>query len=60
MTRNKKKFIYLTIINNGKVTFRDNVKQHEVRKGKVGRLQKYFIDDMLIVEGLKHNLLSIS
>ena len=54
MTRNEDKFISLTTLNRGKVTFNDNA------KGKVGRMPHYFIDDALSVEGLRHNLLSIN
>ena len=47
-------------MNGGKVTFKDNVKGKTIGKGKVGRLSNCFIDDALLVEWLKHNLLSIS
>ena len=60
MTGNKGKFITLTNINGGKVTFGDNAKGKVVGKGKVGRMPHCYIDDVLYVEGLKHNLLSIS
>ena len=60
MMGNKDKFISLTIINGGKITFGDNAKGKVISKGKIGRLPNYFIDDVLLVEGLKHNLLSIS
>ena len=57
---NKDKFISFTTINGGKVTFGDNSKGKVVGKGKVGRMSYCFIDDVLLVKGLKHNLLSIS
>ena len=60
MSGNKNKFISLTPINGGKVTFGDNSKGKVVGKGKVGKMPHSFIDDVLLVEGLKHNLLSIS
>ena len=60
MTKSKDKFISLTTINGGKVTFGDNAKVKVVGKGKFGRMPHCFIDDVLLVEGLKHNLLSIS
>ena len=60
MMRNKDKFISLTTINGGKVTFDDNAKVKVVEKGKVSRISHCFIDDVLLIEGLKHNLLSIS
>ena len=60
MTRDKDKFISLTTINGGKVTFSDNAKGKAIGKGNIGRLLNYFIDDVLLVKGLKHILLSIS
>ena len=60
MMGNKNKFISLIIINGGKVTFSDNAKGKVVSKGKVDRMSICFIDDVLLVKGLKHNLLSIS
>ena len=42
------------------VTFGDNVKRKIVREGKVGKSANPTIDDMLIVNGIKHNLLSIN
>ena len=60
MIKTKDKFIFLTIINGGKVTFGDNAKGKVVGKGKVGRMPHCFIDDVLLIGGLKHNLLSIS
>ena len=41
-----------------KVTFGDHAKGKVVSKGKVKGLPNYFIDDVLLGEGLKHNLLS--
>ena len=60
MTKNKDKFISLTAINGVKVAFGDNAKGNVVGKGKVGKMAHCFINDVLLVEGLKHNLLSIS
>ena len=60
MTESKNKCISLTTINGGKVTFGDNAKCKVKGKGKVGMMPHCFIDDVLLVEGLKHNLLSIS
>ena len=57
MKRNKDKFIFFIAINGRKLTFRDNAKGKVVSKGKVGRLPNCFIDDVLLVEGLEHNLL---
>ena len=60
MTRNIDKFISLKIINSEQVTFGDNAKEKVVGKGKIGILPNCFINNVLLVEGLKHNLLSIS
>ena len=45
---------------NGKVMFSDNNKGMVVGKGKIDRMPNYFIDDVLLVEGLKKKLLSVS
>ena len=55
MRWNKENFLSLITINGGRVTFENNVKGKVVNKSKVGRLPKCFIDDMLLVKGLKHN-----
>ena len=60
MTKNKNKFITLITINSGKVTFSDNAKGKVVGKDKICRMSNYFINDVLLVEGFKHNLLGIS
>ena len=44
----------------GKVTFGDNVKGKLVDKWRVGKLPNSYNDDVLLVEALKHNLLSIN
>ena len=60
MTKNKDKFISFTPISGGKVTFGEYVKGKFISKGKGGKLPNYYIDDVLYVEYLNHNLLSIS
>ena len=60
MTGNKDKFISLMTINGGRVTFDDNAKAKVAGIGKIGRIPNCFIDDVLLVEVLKHNLLSKS
>ena len=47
-------------MNGEKVTFKNNAKEKVIGKVRVSRLTNYFIDNVLLVEGLKHNLLSIS
>ena len=44
----------------GYVTFGDNAKGKIVRQGKVGKSPSPIIDDVLLVNGLKQNLPSIS
>ena len=42
------------------MTFGDNKKGEIIAKGKVGKSSSYCIDNVFLVEGLRHNLLSIS
>ena len=56
MIRNKDKFVSLITINGGKLTFANNAKGKVIGKVKVGRMLHCFINDVLLVEGLKHNL----
>ena len=44
----------------GYVTFGDNAKGKIVGEGKVGKSPNPTIEDVLLVNGIKHNLLSIS
>ena len=44
----------------GKVTFGDNTKGKIVGIGRVGKKDSTFIENVLLDEGLKHNLLSVS
>ena len=53
-------FIKLDEYDGGFVTFGDNGKGKIVAIGKVGKSFSSFINDVLLVDGLKHNLLSIS
>ncbi|XP_015959931.1 uncharacterized protein LOC107483827 [Arachis duranensis] len=53
-------FIKLDEYDGGFVTFGDNGNGKIVAKGKVGKNFSSFINDVLLVDGLKHNLLSIS
>ena len=59
MKGNNDKFMSLTSINGGKVMFGNNAKRKAIDKGEVGRLPNYFIDNILLGEDLKYNLLSI-
>ena len=60
MTRDKSKFCLLTESDGGKVTFRGNSKGKIIGSEKVGKNLSSCIDDVMLVEGLAYNLLSIS
>nr|QCQ81934.1 hypothetical protein [Ammopiptanthus mongolicus] len=60
MTGNKSMFLSLRAKEGGSVTFRDNFQGKIVGIGKIGKHSLPSIDNVLLVEGLKHNLLSIS
>ena len=60
MTGHNSKFLSLTPIKRGQVTFGDNSKGQVIGKGHVGKSSNLYIDNVLLVKGLKHNLLSIS
>ena len=60
MTGDKSKFSFLTPKAKGFVTYGDNNQGRILGVGKVGKSPQTMIDDVLLVEGLKHNLLSIS
>ena len=42
------------------VTFRDNIKEKIIGIGNIGITPSKYIENILLVDGLKHNLLSIS
>ncbi|XP_021714891.1 uncharacterized protein LOC110682855 [Chenopodium quinoa] len=60
MTGDESRFLSLTAFPGGTVTFGDNKKGNIVAIGKVGRSSSHAIDNVFLVEGLKHSLLSIS
>ena len=60
MTRDKIMFSSISPKDGGYVTFGDNVKGKIVEEGKVGKSPNPTIEDVLLVNGLKHSLLSIS
>ena len=60
MTGDKSQFLSLVAYNGGTVTFGDNVKGDIIAIGKVGKSQHCSIDNVFLVEGMRHNLLSIS
>ena len=60
MTENKTMFSQLIPKNGGIVTFGDNAKGKTIGEGKIGKAPNTTIDNVLLIDGLKHNLLSIS
>ncbi|KAF5462365.1 hypothetical protein F2P56_018382 [Juglans regia] len=60
MTGDKSKFIDLTSKEEGHMTFGDNSKGKNMAICKIGNESPLIIENVLLVEGLKHNLLSIS
>ena len=60
MTGDKEQFDTLEIKKLGVVTFGDNDKGHIIRVGKIQITPSTFIENILYVRGLKHNLISIS
>ena len=60
MTGDKTMFSSISPRDGGHVTFGDNAKGKIIGQGKVGKSPNPTIEDVLLVNGLKHNLLSIS
>jgi hypothetical protein len=60
MTGDKNKFTSLTLKDGGNVKFGDNSKGKIIGIGNIGKTHSLVIEDVLLVDGLKHNLLSIS
>ena len=60
MTRDESKFAFLTRIKEGYVTFGDNGEGRIIGHGCIGNNSSSLIENVLLVDGLKHNLLSIS
>ena len=60
MTGDENQFISLEVKEGGIVTFGDNAKGKIIRIGKVHISSSSYIENVLLVEGLKHNLLSIN
>ena len=60
MTGNKESFLSLTKQEMGNVTFGNNLKGRIVGIGKISLSSSLSIDDVYLVEDLKHNLISIS
>ena len=60
MTGDKSIFLSVETYEGGSVTFGDNMKGEIIAKGKVGKSSSHAIDNVFLVENLKHNLRSIS
>ena len=60
MTRDKEKFSNLKVKDDGKVIFGGKEKGKIIGQGKVNEDSSCSVDDVLLVEGLNYNLLSIS
>ena len=60
MIGDESKFTFLTKKNGGYVTLGDNVKRKIIGQGNIGTDISSLIENVLLVDGLKHNLLSIS
>jgi len=60
MTGDRSRFLSLKSHQGGTVTFGDNQKGRVVGIGKVGISESYAIDNVYLVDNLKHSLLSIS
>ena len=60
MTRDKEQFNKFNAKDGGHVTFRDNAKGKIISIREIGNPQSLSIHHVLFIDGLKHNLLSIS
>jgi len=60
MTGDASKFINISLKQDEHVTYGDNNKGKILGKGTIGNENSFLIHDVLYVEGLKHNLFSIS
>ena len=58
--RDESKFAFLTKKNEGYATFGDNAKRKIIGQGNIGNDTYSLIENVLLVDDLKHNLLSIS
>ena len=60
ITGDRSKFWLLIENEGGQVTFEENSKGKIIGLGKVGKNPSSYIDEVMLVEGLAYNLLSIS
>ena len=60
MIGDESKFVFLTKKKSGYMTFGDNTKERIIRHENVDNNTSFLIENVLLVGGSKHNLLSIS
>ena len=60
MTGDESNFVFLTKRKRGYVTSGDNAKGRIIGQGNIGNVISSLIESVLLVDGLKHNLLGIS
>ena len=60
MTGDESKFAFLTKKKGGYVSFGDNAKRRIIGQGNIGNGTSFLIESVLLVDGSKHNLLSIT
>ena len=60
MTGDASKFTHISPKNSGHVTYGDNNKGKILGVGKIGMNPSTSIENVLLVDGLKHSLLSVS
>ena len=60
MTGDESKFAFFTKKNGGYVNFGDNAKGKIIGQDNIGNNTSSLIENVLLLDGLKHNLLSIS
>jgi len=60
MTGNKSNFLSLTAFDGGRVAFGNGKSGTIVGVGKIGKSLSHSIDKVYLVDGLQHNLLSVS
>ena len=60
MTGDKSRFLSLIAFDGGRVAFRNGKSGTIVGVGKVGKSLSHSIDNVYLLDGLQHNLLSVS
>jgi len=60
MTGDKSNFLSLTAFDGGRVAFRNDKYEKIISIGKIGKSLSHSIDNVYLVDGLQHNLLSVS